>query len=75
MIPRRHNTAWQTLDMQYNQIGDVGAAAIGEGLRCVHDDCARPDFLLVVLCFLRWRWRDGRLHLIGVLDHPTVWSV
>ncbi len=30
---RRHNSALQTLDIRFNEIGAAGAAAIGEGLR------------------------------------------
>ena len=45
--PHRHNATLQTLDLRYNKIGDVGAAAIGEGLRCVQD-CCRTMFLM---CF------------------------
>ena len=37
MIPHRHNATLHTLGLGYNQIGDAGAAAIGEGLRCVQD--------------------------------------
>jgi hypothetical protein len=33
--PHRHNAALQTLTLGHNQIGAVGASAIGEGLRCV----------------------------------------
>jgi hypothetical protein len=33
--PHRHNTTLHTLVLNDNRIGDVGAAAIGEGLRCV----------------------------------------
>jgi hypothetical protein len=32
----RHNATLQVLLLIYNKIGDVGAVAIGEGLRCVH---------------------------------------
>ena len=35
--PHRHNATLQTLNLGNNQIGAVGAAAIGEGLRCVPD--------------------------------------
>ena len=33
--PHRHNATLHTLGLSLNQIGDVGAAAIGKGLRCV----------------------------------------
>ena len=37
----RHNTSLQQLDLHQNQIGDAGAAAIGEGLRYADgSDCA-----------------------------------
>jgi hypothetical protein len=32
----RHNSALQVLDLLHNEIGDAGAAAIGELLRCVN---------------------------------------
>ncbi len=35
--PLRHNATLQRLELSRNQIGDDGAAAIGEGLRCVVD--------------------------------------
>jgi hypothetical protein len=50
--PYRQNASLQTLRLQLNQIGDVGAAAIGESLRCVHDHFARHDFLIFVSLFL-----------------------
>ncbi len=33
--PHRPNATLHTLELEGNQIGDVGAAAIVEGLRCV----------------------------------------
>ena len=41
---RRHNTSLQKLDLQRNQIGDAGAAAIWEGLRYA-DGSERALFL------------------------------
>ncbi len=35
--PHRRNATLQTLNLKFNQIGHVGAAAIGEGLRCVYN--------------------------------------
>ncbi len=43
----RHNATLHTLKMTENQIGDVGAAAIGEGLRCVPTSRVLASLLLV----------------------------
>ncbi len=59
MNPHRYNATLQKLNLSNNRIGEVGAAAIGEGLRCVRYDYAG--------CFCRSNW-CGRQHLIIVLD-------
>ncbi len=41
----RHNATLRQLELHRNHIGDVGAAAIGEGLRCVTLDFCWPFFL------------------------------
>ena len=68
--PHRHNATLHTLYLENNQIGDVGAAAIGEGLRCVHTVRAVFSLLLVWLALVRVC--DGGPYLMGVHDHPTV---
>ena len=50
--PHRHNATLQTLDLVCNQIGDVGAAAIGEGLRCVPD---RYRMMFLTCCVIARR--------------------
>ena len=71
--PHRHNATLHTLKLERNEIGDVGAASIGEGLRCVHTDRATASWLLVRLARV-WVC-DGGPHRMGVHDHPTVWRV
>ncbi len=43
MNPPRHNATLHALHLQGNEIGDIGAAAIGEGLRCVHFHCFQTN--------------------------------
>ena len=69
MTPHRHNATLHTLDLKWNQIGDVGAASIGEGLWCVHTDRATASWLLVRLA--RVLVCDGGPHRMGVHDHLT----
>ena len=45
--PHRHNATLHTLELFNNQIGAVGAAAIGEGLRCVPTSRACASLLWV----------------------------
>ena len=47
MTPHRHNATLHTLELKFNQIGDVGAAAIGEGLRCVDTNRVFASLVLV----------------------------
>jgi hypothetical protein len=46
VTPHRHNATLHTLELEDNHIGDVGAAAIVEGLRCV--DTNRAFTVLLV---------------------------
>ncbi len=73
MIPLRHNATLQTLELNSNQIGNVGAAAIGEGLWCVHPDRDLASLLCVWLALVRVC--DGWLYLMGVHVDPAVWRV
>jgi hypothetical protein len=45
--PHRHNTTLHTLELDDNQIGAVGASAIGEGFQCVHTYRAFASLLLM----------------------------
>ena len=73
MSPHRHNATLHTLQLYDNKISAVGAASIGEGLRCVHTDRATASWLLVRLARV-WVC-DGGPHRMGVHHHPTVWRV
>jgi hypothetical protein len=43
---RRHNTSLRHINLEHNHIGDTGAAALREGLRCVNIH-AHPRCLIV----------------------------
>ncbi len=47
VTPHSRNATLHTLDFSDNQISDVGAAAIGEGLRCVFTSRTFASWLLV----------------------------
>jgi hypothetical protein len=48
----RHNATLQTLDLGLNEIGVVGAAAIGDGLRCVPTLRAIASLLMVLISMM-----------------------
>jgi hypothetical protein len=50
VILHRHNATLRSLHLCGRQIGDVGAAAIGEGLRCAHDCYSGRLIICVGLC-------------------------
>jgi hypothetical protein len=71
--PYRHNATLQTLNLSNTKMGDMGSAAIAEGLRCVKDGCFWHDVILVVSVTCTGVYCEGGPHLIGALDHQTVW--
>ncbi len=48
--PHRQNASLQTLHLYWNKFGDVGVAAICEGMRCVKYYPGLHSFLGCVLC-------------------------
>ncbi len=73
----RHNATLQELCLHGNNIGDVGATAIGEALRCAHDHCVCLYFVIVVSvdCTGVVVMDGGGQYLLGMLDHSTVLRV
>jgi hypothetical protein len=50
LVPKQKNQTLQELYLSYNQIGDVGAAALGEGIAV--SDVARGCWLFFVVGYL-----------------------
>jgi hypothetical protein len=71
--PHRHNATLQALSLESNQIGDIGAAAICEGLRCVKYYCVFSSILSAFFALV-YVGKEGE-HLTDVPVHPTMGSV